>query len=466
MGSLNRSLFVAYCLVFVLVVGTACGSSSSSPSSPSPGGGSSPTPAAKMSDWVEYHGNHGRAGVAPSTPAIHNPIRAWTSTVDGDVYASPLIVNNRVIVATENNTVYSLDLVSGRALWTRHLGAPVNARTLPCGNIQPVTGITGTPAADPDSGRLYVVAFLSGYHHVLFTLSLSDGSLLGQRGVDPAGSNPVVEQERGALALGSGYVYVPFGGLLGDCGNYHGYVVGVPVSAGSAGGPLVSYTTPSARESGIWSSMGPTISDSGSVFVSTGNGSDSSVFDYSNSVLQLSPQLRVQSFFAPSNWRALDAGDVDLGSVGVAVLPSLGVLVSVGKEGVAYVLSASRLGGVGGQLAARRVCAGAWGGTAWMGSMVFLPCSDGLVALSVTSSSMSVAWKASQVHLGSAIVAAGAVWVIDVDTSTLYALSPASGAVLFRLGLGASQHFSTGAATEGYVVEPAGRKVVAIATAP
>src|SRR5438874_3432521 len=235
MGSLNRSLFVAGCLVFVLV-GTACCSSSSSPSSPSPGGGSSPTPAAKMSDWVEYHGNHGRAGVAPSTPAIHNPIRAWTSTVDGDVYASPLIVNNRVIVATENNTVYSLDLVSGRALWTRHLGPPVNARTLPCGNIQPVTGITGTPAADPASGKLYVVAFLSGYHHVLFTLALSDGSVLGRVGVDPAGSNPVVEQERGALALSvsTGYVYVPLGGLLGDCGGYHGYVVGVPLAGGFA----------------------------------------------------------------------------------------------------------------------------------------------------------------------------------------------------------------------------------------
>src|SRR5438105_15304148 len=174
----------------------------------------------------------------------------------------------------------------------------------------------------------------------------------------------------------------------------------------------------------------------------------------------------MQSYFAASKWGALDAGDVDLGSVGVALLPSLGVLVSIGKEGMAYLLSASRLGGVGGQLAARRVCAGAWGGISWVGSMVFLPCSDGLVALSVTSSSMSVAWKASQVHLGSAIVAAGAVWVIDVDTSTLYALNPASGAVLYRLGLDASQHFSTAVATEGYVVGPSGRKVVAFATAP
>jgi outer membrane protein assembly factor BamB len=416
-----------------------------------------------MSDWPQYHRDAGRAGEGPATPAIHNPSRAWTSNLDAAVYASPLIVDNRVIVATENNTVYSLDLISGSTLWKKHLGTPVNAGTLPCGNIQPVTGITGTPAADQAAGKLYVVAFLSGYHHVMFTLSLADGSVLGQVGIDPAGSNPVVQQERGALALSSsGYVYVPFGGLLGDCGDYHGYVVGVP----AAGGPTVTYRTPSARESGIWSSMGPTISPSGSVYVSTGNGSPAAGFDYSNSVLELSSSLHVRQFFAPSNWQELDAGDVDLGSVGVAVMPALGVAVSIGKEGVAYVLSLSRLGGIGGQVAASHVCSGAWGGTAWTGTTAFLPCSDGLVAARVGARSVSALWKASQVHTASAIVAAGAVWAIDANTATLYALDPARGSVLYRLGLGGAEHFSTGAATEGYVVVPAGAKVVAIATAP
>jgi outer membrane protein assembly factor BamB len=427
----------------------------------SPSRSSSPLP--KMSDWAQYHRDAGRAGVGPATPAIHNPSRAWTSGVDGSVYASPLIVDNHVIVATENNTVYSLDLVSGSQIWKKHLGSPVIARTLPCGNIQPVTGITGTPAADASTGKLYVVAFLAGYHHVLFTLSLADGAVLAQTGVDPAGSNPVVEQERGALALSSaGYVYVPFGGLLGDCGDYHGYVVGVPL----AGGPSATYRTPSARESGIWTSMGPTISPSGSVYVSTGNGSFSGVFDYSNSVLELSPSLRVQSFFAPANWPELDAGDVDLGSVGVAVLPSLGVAVSIGKGGVAYVLNLARLGGVGGQVASLRVCSAAWGGSAWTGTTVFLPCADGLVAAKVGARSLSVLWKAAQVRIASPIVAAGAVWAIDVDTATLFALDPERGSVLYRLGLGAAEHFSTGAATEGYVVVPAGSKVVAVATAP
>jgi outer membrane protein assembly factor BamB len=439
----------------------ACGQSaapSPTPVTPSPIPSASP---AQLADWPEYHRNAARTGQGPAAPGIGNPHRAWSVAVDAKVYASPLIVGGHVIVATENNTVYSLDLASGRTRWRSHLGAPVNAATLPCGDIGPVTGITGTPAADPQTGDLFVVAFLVGYHHVLFTLRLTDGSVVRQQGVDPPGSSPVVQQERGALALGSGFVYVPLGGLYGDCGNYHGYVVAVPVGGG---GLAAVYHTPSARESGIWSSMGPTISDAGTVYVATGNGSAASSFDYSNSVLELSFDLKVQGYFAPSNWRSLDASDTDLGSVGVTLLPALGALVSIGKAGVVYVLRAASLGGVGGQAAARRVCAGAWGGMAWSGSTVFLPCVDGLVAVAVSPGDASVLWRASQVHMGSPIVAGGAVWAIDVSSATLYALDPSSGAVMFNLALGSAEHFSTPAATQGYVVAPAGAAVVAVAT--
>ena len=34
-------------------------------------------------------------------------------------------------------------------------------------------------------------------------------------------------QERGALTVSGGRVWVPFGGLAGDCGGYKGRVVGV-----------------------------------------------------------------------------------------------------------------------------------------------------------------------------------------------------------------------------------------------
>ena len=454
-------------LAFVLVVqvSAACGSSSTlaartpSPAATSPSASASPP--SNVSDWVEYHGTAARTGQGPSTPALSNPRQAWSVPVDATVYASPLIFHGRVIVATENNTLYSINLSKGTVFWAVHLGSPVSGYALPCGNIAPITGITGTPAIDPESGRIYVVAFLAGFVHRLFTLDSIDGSVLSQQAIDPPGSSPAVQQQRGALSLGSGYVYVPFGGLYGDCGPYHGYVMGVPL----AGGASLVYRTPSARESGIWSAMGATIADTGTVYVTTGNGSETSSFAYSNSVVQLSPDLKVQAFFAPSNWASLDATDTDLGSVGVTLLSGIGRIISIGKQGVVYLLDAARPGGIGGQIAARRVCSGAWGGTAWLGSTVFLPCADALVAISVTPSSFSVAWRFGQARLASAIVAGGAVWAVDINTTTLFALDPASGAVLYQLRLNGGEHFNTPAATEGYVVVPAGNKIVAVATA-
>ena len=378
------------------------------------------------------------------------------------MYASPLIVAGHVIVATENNTVYSLDVFTGTSIWQRHLGDPVDASTLPCGNIRPVTGITGTPAADVRSGRLYVVAFLRGYHHILFALSLVDGSVLWQQTVDPQGSDPRVQQLRGALAVGSGSVYVPFGGLLGDCGDYHGYVVRVPLGGGAG----LAFRVPAATGAGIWNPQGPTIGPDGSVYVVTGNATSSaSSFGYSNSVLQLSSDLRtVRSYFAPSNWAELNSGDVDLGSTGAAVLPSLSRVFVIGKDGVGYLLHASGLGGVGRQVASRSICSGALGGTAWLGSMVYVPCTDGLYAVSVSSSSLGVAWHSGRPALAPPITAAGALWALEASSGTLFAFDPTTGKKLNTVSLGgAANRYSTPAATEGFIVVPTGRSVTAVA---
>jgi outer membrane protein assembly factor BamB len=458
----RRRVLLGLALTLVVaLVQTGCGTGSSA--TPTPARSAAPPVSAApalAADWPEYHRNSARAGLGPAAPALSAPAVAWTAHLDGDVYASPLIVAGHVLAATENNTVYSLDLFTGSVVWKIHLGDPVDAASLPCGNIGPVTGITGTPAADPSAGRLYVVAFLRTRHHMLFTLSLVDGSVVSQLDVDPPGSDPSVQQERGALALGSGFVYVPLGGLYGDCGSFHGYVEAVPVK----GGAVLSYKVPSAREAGIWSPQGATIGADGSVYVVSGNGASSSAFDYSNSVIQLSPDLHtVRSYFAPANWASLNAGDTDLGSVGATVIPSLGVMLAIGKEGVAFLLRLGSLGGIGGQVASKPICSGSWGGTAWSQSTVFVPCADGLYALSVSSSSVDVAWHAPHPILGSPILAAGAVWAIDPD-GTLYALDPSSGAVVYSKGMGSTQHFSTPAATDGFVVAPAGTSVVAIST--
>jgi hypothetical protein len=222
---------------------------------------------------------------------------------------------------------------------------------------------------------------------------------------------------------------------------------------------------PSAREAGIWSPQGATLSPDGDVYVVSGNGASRSTFDYSNSVIELSPEVQsVRSYFAPSNWISLNASDTDLGSVGATVLASAGVVVAIGKQGVAYLLTAGNLGGIGGQVASRTVCSGSWGGTAWSGGTVYVPCADGLYALSVSATSLGVLWHSAHPILGSPIITAGAVWALEPDSGVLYALDPLTGGVVWSRNVGVGAHFSTPAATEGFVVVPAGKSVVAIST--
>src|SRR5438309_5003772 len=91
---------------------------------------------ASGAQWTTYDRDAARAGFAPDGPASADAIRVqWTSpTLDGDVYAQPLLVGRQVIVATQNDTVYALAASDGSVIWKKHLGQPVPASSLPCGN--------------------------------------------------------------------------------------------------------------------------------------------------------------------------------------------------------------------------------------------------------------------------------------------------------------------------------------------
>ena len=153
----------------------------------------------------------------------------------------------------------------------------------------------------------------------------------------------------------------------------------------SGHGSIRSYLVPTAKQGGIWASGGPVVSPAGMIYVSAGNGATSSgSFDGSDSVTALTPGLKRTGIFAPADWRALSAADLDLGSVSPALLGD-GRILQVGKNGVGYLLDAANLGGVGGQLAQGPVCAadsgGAFGGAAVSGTVVYMPCTSGLVAV-------------------------------------------------------------------------------------
>ncbi len=83
----------------------------------------------------------------------------------------------------------------------------------------------------------------------------------------------------------------------------------------------------------------------------------------------------------------------------------------------------------------------------------------------MTPDSVAIQWFVGQPQLASPIVAAGAIWAIDTSSGRLYALNPADGKTLYSTTVGAAMHFATPAATEGFIVAPAGQKVVAISIA-
>ncbi|HEY3191670.1 MAG TPA: PQQ-binding-like beta-propeller repeat protein [Solirubrobacterales bacterium] len=445
-----------------LVVGIGCGSgakpdSSSATVAPNvPGQASAAKKRGRAANWPTYHANLARTGVDTSSPALGQVHRAWSRPLDGSLYAEPLVVGSRVYVATENNTVYALNAKNGHVAWKRHLGTPVVASTLPCGNIEPVTGITGTPAISRNT--LYVVAFLSGYRHLLFGLRLHGGKVRLKRNVDAPGSDPRVHQERSALSVANGRVYVPFGGLTGDCGDYKGRVVSVK----TRGKPKRRvFTVGVHREGGIWAPSGAAVDSAGDLFVVTGNGDATSGFDFGNSLIRLSPKLKQADFYRASNSPQLNQTDTDLGSVGPTLLGGDRMFV-IGKEGLGLILSAVHLGGTGGQLFSQHVCGGgAYGGLAFQAPLVYVPCTDGLYALRVSGDSFTTAWKAGG-SAGPPIVAGGAVWTID--GSTLHAYAAATGGSIASFDLGSqATHFPSPAAAGGRLFAPGGNQLVAFA---
>ena len=171
-----------------------------------------------------YHGNPVGTGVDPSGVTFSPPNLAWKSPVlDGQVYGEPLEATGRVYVATENNTIYALAANTGAILWSTHVGTAVPSGTLPCGNISPTVGITGTPVIDTARREIFAVADeLSGTTpaHVLVGLNMYTGSSMLAQAVDPPGQLTKAILQRTGLNLSNGNVVFGYGGNDGDCSSY------------------------------------------------------------------------------------------------------------------------------------------------------------------------------------------------------------------------------------------------------
>src|SRR5260221_5181507 len=112
-------------------------------------------------DWPTYHHSADRAGNAAAVSSFTDVQASWNSgPLDGAVYAEPLYVGGRVLVATENNTVYAFDAASGSGLWQTHLADPVQAGGRAGGDIGPIGRVTGTPTDSLGTRGLYAAAIV------------------------------------------------------------------------------------------------------------------------------------------------------------------------------------------------------------------------------------------------------------------------------------------------------------------
>jgi hypothetical protein len=367
-----------------------------------------------------------------------------------------------VFVATENDTVYSLAADSGAVLWSTHLGPPVPSHDLPCGDIAPTVGITGTPVVDPARAEIFVVAdeLVDGApSHQLVGLDTYTGAVLVDQPVDPPGADTAAILQRTGLNLDDGSVVFGYGGNDGDCSTYHGWVMSAPEGGGAVGAFQVE---PGGSQGAVWmGGAAPEVDSSGNIWVATGNGSGpSSSPNGSDSVLELSPALALEQSFAPSSWSHDNDNDLDLGSSAPALLPD-GTVLQVGKSSTAYLLNRADLGGVGGQLVQASACSSdADGGDAVDGTVVYVPCLSGVEALQTGSAPPRLAERWQTGTPGPPIVAGGLVW--SIGGGSLHGIDPTSGATVEQVGVGAeANHFPTPSVGDGLLLAPSTDGVVA-----
>ncbi|MGW5664935.1 choice-of-anchor D domain-containing protein [Streptomyces sp. NPDC003758] len=302
----------------------------------------------------------------------------FSTAVDGQVYAQPLVVGKTVVAATENNKVYGLDSATGKINWTVNLGAPWPASAIGCGDLQPNLGVTSTPVYDAATKTVYLTAKVNDgpdTQHPNWYIHALDAASGVERGGwpvkvqgapvnDPSHPfNAFTAGQRPGLLLMGGSVYAAFASHC-DIGPYVGYVLGVNTSTRST----TLWATEDANangKAGIWMSGGGLVSDGpGRILLSTGNGvspapgpGSKPPGQLAESVVRLGVNsdgtMSAQDFFSPSNAPQLDQNDTDFGSGGPVALPGSPfgtgqhphLLVQIGKDGRLFLLDRDNLGG-------------------------------------------------------------------------------------------------------------------------
>jgi hypothetical protein len=457
---------------------------------------------------TQEHNNLSRDGLyvdAAFTPAAAASLTRdlnFDGTISGNVYAQPLYIEGgpsgpMIIAVTESNNVYALNATTGTVIWQRtDIGPPVTSG-LPCGNINPV-GITGTPVVDLASRSLFFDALIDGptKKHFIYSLNVDTGATNPGWPVDVNATatyngmtfTSLVQEERGGLAVVNGIVYVSYSGYLGDCGTYHGWLVGVQINNPSTVGAWAT----TAIGGGIWG-HGGVASDGTNMFVITGNTFNTGgVWSGGEAIirLQAGPIWSGQptDYWAPTNWLSLDGTDSDLGGVSATVIDVPGatpsqLVLALGKDSNAYLVNRNNLGGITTPVAQANVSGQGNKGTSAVTyhtsqGTYFAFDNDGtsISAYKITATNPPTivsAWSASQNGRGSPWVTTTdgtnnfIVWVVGTEgDQRLHGYDGDTGAVIYAGGganelMSGTRQWNTGMVARGRIYFGADNKVYA-----
>jgi hypothetical protein len=344
--------------------------------------------AASAGDSVLERNNHpSRDGhfVQPTltTDAVAKFARdtGFAAKFDGAMWASPLYLakgpagKGVFFAVTTGNDVIALDETTGAVVWKTNIGDSPTANGVNCGNIHPL-GILSTPVIDAASGTIYVAGAIgtaSIAKHEVHALNVLDGTERKGFPIDVTGMTSGAqtfvappENQRSALSLVAGTLYVAYGGHVGDCGPYHGWVVAINTADPTQRGAWATL----GQGEGIWAAGGMA-SDGKSVFAVTGNstvGAPDRTASDSEQVVRLSGLAAFtrseQNLFFPKTWKTMDDADADFGSSNPLYLSVPGstpanYVAAVAKDGHLYLLNSSNLGGMDGQTVDFMVSTGA-----------------------------------------------------------------------------------------------------------
>jgi len=205
---------------------------------------------------VTQHNDNLRTGanlnetiLTPSNVNVNQFGMLFKRTVDDQVYGQPLVVtnvniaggtHNVVYITTVHNSVYAFDADNGTQYWHKTqsdvgFGAPIAASShFGCTDMTGNINIVGTPVIDDNTKTLYVVSLGpsgTSFAQHLHALDLSTGAekFGGPKQITTSGFNAVNENQRPALLLANGNVYLGYSSHC-DQNTYHGFLIGYNAS--------------------------------------------------------------------------------------------------------------------------------------------------------------------------------------------------------------------------------------------